>query len=438
MDMTMGDVLISLRLQQAGLPMLRSVEHWMTGIEPPTDAYASPNAAKTTLSGYGQLRVASEMADTGLETAEDIAPGAISASSNNTAVASVTVGSGATPAAYAVNVSQLAKAMQQTSALVFANANDDYFAAGSFTVTINGQSHEVQVSGGSLNDLVADINAANVGINAQVVQGSYGYQLRLTSSQTGSAYAFSLSSSGTPFDPWNLHLAQLGMTTNISAQDAIYTVNGGPAQTSASNNGIALATGVSMSLAGAGSTTLTVSQAAATWAGVLQSAQAVVQNYNALRGTINNLTTGSGALVGDTMASNYSAATYNNTQATYSGTTYNQLAQIGLTVSGQNAQMQLNTSTLQAAFNNNASETRQLIIDFIQQLRNTISNHAGWTQSSQLVTAASTLQQNMAFINGQPASSYNQISGSIKQYLLEHSLYANTQPVALPRINIFA
>lgn len=445
MEMTMGEVLISMRLREAGLPMTKNVQQWLNGGTPVADPYAAPDSVKATLSGLGQLMLASETANAGLAAAENIpagTPGPITASSSNSAVATVSASSAATPSSYALNVTQLAQSMQQTSTLVVADANAALFAAGSFELTSNGKTHTVQVAGGSLNQLVAGINAAGAGVTAEAVHGEFGYQLRLTANHTGSANSFSLAASNdAPFNPWGLHLAQLGMTTTRAAQDASYTVDGGAAQTSASNSGIALASGVNVTLTGTGASTISVTQTpapAATWADVLSAANALIQNYNALRGTMNNLSASGGALENDATASAYSAAIYADTQATYSGTTYNQLSQIGLTVSSESAVMQLDSNALQTAFNANTAETASVVREFAQQLRATLTQYAAPTFGSQLVSAAVNLQQNMAFIDGQPASSVNQLSGALKQYLLEQSLYGSNNPVAMPKINIFA
>lgn len=443
-SMTLHEAIISMRLREAGLPMTPRAQAVFEGSSPASDPYAVPASAQATLSGMGQLLGASDWALEGINAAASIATvagsGGKTVSSTQAGVATATIGASAELATYEVSVTRIATAMQQRSTAVIADATASIFSAGSFSLEMNGQTSTVTMTGSSLNELVSSINSANAGVTAEALQGDYGYQLQISANQTGGSSAFTLAANDDVFNPWKTFLAQLGMTESRAAQDALYTVNAGDSQTSATNT-ISLATDVDATLVAAGSTQIKVEQAPdvpATLEAVTNYANTLVNNYNALRGTLNTLTNATdGALKSETSALDFSAAIFADTQAEYTGT-FTLLTQIGLDSTGESSTLEISSTTLESAYNANATATAQLLTDFADRLKATINTYAQPQLGGRIIDAAASLQQNMAFMNNQPASASPLISGPVKQLLLEQSVYESDSAPALPRINVFA
>jgi flagellar hook-associated protein 2 len=144
---------------------------------------------------------------------------------------------GAAPGGYQVQVTQLARAHQVTSAALASAANDDalHIAVGSGTAV------DVAVKDGdSLDTIAAKINSASgIQVYASVVSS----KLVLSGKVTGAANTISVTAdAGLDTD--------LGFTQSLSARDAKYTVDGGAVQSSASNVVTAAIPGVTLTFKG--------------------------------------------------------------------------------------------------------------------------------------------------------------------------------------------
>jgi len=438
---TMADSLVSARLTAVGLPAMNNVSGNPTG----TDPYAAPPSAITQLSGYGQLLSATSTAAAGLETLQGAATNHASSSTAGVVVANAN--NSAAYGSYNVVVNQLAQAQVQESTQVIADPAASMFGPGSFTLRSgtgeNAVVKTVSPAGTTLNDLVTAINGANAGVTASVVAGQYGSTLRLTANQTGAGSNFSLTGpQGDPFNQWGSYLSQLGLQTTVAAQDASYSVNG-VAATSASNTGVVIdGTGnTTVNLQAAGSTTVTVAAPATVpqdLSAVTTAANKFVQTYNALMGTTVQLTGTGGALNGDTLANQLSTDLYQATQATYSNgaSSLTQLSQLGLTTTSGTSAMALNTTTLNSAFAGDGAGVAQLLTTVTNALHAMLNGYTG--ESGSIMSNVTSTQTNMAFIDGQAASAYSNLSGTVKQHLLQWSLNSVDTPPALPSINIFA
>lgn len=117
------------------------------------------------------------------------------ATSSNTAVATISATAGATDGTYSLTVNSLAQA-QEIVSNAYGSNNLGLNETGTFT--INGRAIDVD-SGDSLSSIASKINSANAGVTASVVAtGANQYQLSLTSNQTGAAHAISaVDTSGT-------------------------------------------------------------------------------------------------------------------------------------------------------------------------------------------------------------------------------------------------
>ncbi len=167
----------------------------------------------------------------------------------------------------------------------------------------------IDASNNTLQGIRDAINAANVGVNASIlnVGGTNPYRLVLQSAPGGSAASLRIGVSGDAalagllaYDP----AGGQSLTQTVAAQDANLTVNGLEV-TSGSNTLTDAIQGVTLTLAKVGSTTVTVGRDPAA---AQTAAQGFVKAYNDLNTLLHDLTRfdaekdGSGALVGDSAA----------------------------------------------------------------------------------------------------------------------------------------
>jgi flagellar hook-associated protein 2 len=201
---------------------------------------------------------------------------------------------------YALSGIQLAKAESLTSSgSASASAS---LGAGSVAIQI-GSSTPVTVNitsgASSLSAIAAAIDQANTGVTASVLFDGSKYHLVLTGNSTGAANAFTVSGAG-GLTGLSYHAGAFNLTKSQSAANAGFSLNG-ISITSGSNTISGVIPGVSLTLAGSGSATVSISQSTNALDGA---AQGVVQALNQTLATINQQTTfsaasGSGPLLGD-------------------------------------------------------------------------------------------------------------------------------------------
>lgn len=177
-----------------------------------------------------------------------------SVSSSNTGVATASISGNAVAGNYAVSVNSLASAhhVQSDSQLTRDTALG---LGGSFT--INGATITVS-SSDSLDTIANAINSAHAGVVASVFDEGGTYRLRLLSETSGQAGAITFTDPGGVLRGLGVLTGVLGVKNQISAaQDASYSVNG--TSYTSSTNTVATIPGVSLTLVGTGSATVTVS-----------------------------------------------------------------------------------------------------------------------------------------------------------------------------------
>jgi flagellar hook-associated protein 2 len=296
---------------------------------------AKEAAYQAQLSAYGQLRGALSALESAVGGLADPARfEGRSASVGDSAVLSASAGAAAANATYEVAVTQLAQRQSLTTAgqasvtapvgsgastaLTFdfgtisgGTLNAGVYTGASFTQngSIATRTVTIDASNNSLQGIRDAINAANVGVNASIlnVGGTNPYRLVLQSAPGGSAASLRIGVSGDAalagllaYDP----AGGQSLTQTVAAQDANLTVNG-LAVTSGSNILTDAIQGVTLTLAKVGSTTVTVGRDSAA---AQTAAQGFVKAYNDLNTLLHDLTRfdaekdGSGALVGDSAA----------------------------------------------------------------------------------------------------------------------------------------
>ena len=259
---------------------------------------------QTRLSGLGQLQsalasfqsVAGGLTGAGLST---------SAASSSQSVATASSTGAAKAGAYALEVLQLAQGQFLTSD-AFPAANAAIGSGASTTVKIdfgtdgdkgfvNGSAASKSITIDSSNNTLDGIAAAfkAAGVDVSVVKGDDGKYSLAIHGDTGAANSMRISVSGDAalknllsYDPDGAQKLKQGAT----AQDAIFTVNGGQSITSASNTvkDSAIA-GATLNLAGAGKTTISITQDPSQIGANLK---AFVSAYNGLNAKLQQLQQG--------------------------------------------------------------------------------------------------------------------------------------------------
>jgi flagellar hook-associated protein 2 len=189
-------------------------------------------------------------------------------SSDASRVVAVRTG-GAAAGGYQLSVTRLARAQQLTQGSSLASAAGDdvlHLSVG------GGAATDVSISSGDSIQTIADkVNGAAGPVYAAVANG----KLVFSSKTTGLANTISATSD-------NTLATDLGFNETISAVDASYTLNGGPAKTSASNTVTDAIVGVTLTLKGTTSDVSVVVGAPAPDVGTIQSKiQSFVTAYNA-------------------------------------------------------------------------------------------------------------------------------------------------------------
>lgn len=430
------DAVYSARLVTAGLPALSNVETAQTGVAPASEPYTA-SSTLAQLSGYGQLLSAASRTSDGMTSL--LGASTNLASGYSSTVLSASASSSATAGTYAVNVTQVAKSQTLESGF-FVDPAEQVLSAGTFSIAVGGGDPVSVTIGegsgliggvsypwGSLNGIVSAINSASAGVTASVQSGSSGYSLKLQTNATGAANTITLSAGeDSPFNAFGVNFASLGLVQTQASQDAQYTI-GGIAGTSASNTGISLTSGatfdINSTLTPPGSTTVTISSTpvvAADLTSVTTAATKLVQNYNALQGTITQLTA-SGALSGsDPVASALSSALSTKIAELGEGT------RIQTDGSGS---LTLLTGGLSAG-------DASLLTSVATDLHTILSSYLGDVSSSgSILYQAKSVVPNLVLINNLAATSnsdYNNLSGDVKHYLQLKSLDSASAPTGLP------
>ncbi len=358
------------------------------------------------VSALGQLTSAISTFQTamqGLTTAQLQARTATSA--DNTKFTATAAG-GAAAGTYQIEVVSLAQTQQMASA-AFADSTTTTVGSAGDTMAIQvgastSNAFTVTTGGQTLTQIRDAINNAadNKGVTASILHTDAGYQLVLSSNQTGTANALTLSfqdGSGTAItDP-------LSLATTQAAADAVIKVNGQQA-TRASNTISDVIQGVTLNLVGTSatgvSTALTVAQDPT---GVTSAVQGFVDAYNALHKTLGDL--GSKALSSDSTVSLIQSQLFGviNTPATGVSSTYSYLAGIGVSIQ-KDGTMALDSTQLTTALSTDPNGVARLFTDATQGFATRFGNLA-----QQLATPGGIVDGETQGLNDQISSLQTQI-----------------------------
>ncbi len=316
-----------------------------------------------------------------------------------------------------------------------------------------GKTEQVAVGSGSLtlSGAAAAINKVGGGVQANVVSTSAGARLVFQSSSTGSSQAFSVAGTGAlakfSYSPGSSGSEKLGQ----SAANAILNINGVPVTSSTNQLGSAVS-GLTISLAGSGNTTLSVSSS---MSGLSAAVSSVASNLNAALSMIAketayvppssssaSSTTKSGPLLGNFTATNLQNQLL--TAVSAAAASGLSAAAIGFKVSSAGA-VSFDSTSFSAAYVKNPAAVQALITQIYQSLDNVstgaIGTTSGATHSSGSVGAQTTSLQGMITslenqVTQISKSNNDQLQTLIQQYTVAESA-STAEQVAQSYLSIF-
>jgi flagellar hook-associated protein 2 len=284
------------------------------------------------------------------------------ATSSNESAMGVSLGGGAAPGSFAVNVTQLASSHKLASGS-FAGGGGMAIGTGTLHFTVGAESFAVTVdaSNNTLAGIRDAINAAsgNSKISAGIVNGTDGARLLLTSRQSGASGAIQVTVTGDG-DGNDADAAGLSALTFVSGgtqhlsqitagQDAMLSIDGF-AVTSPSNDVTTAVDGVTFALKAVGSATITVNRDDKA---ITTAVQDFAKAYNDLKDAIAKLR--SGELASDSsLRSAESALTSVLQTGANVGGNFSFLSEVGVSLD-RFGKMQVDTARLASALGNNPS-----------------------------------------------------------------------------------
>ncbi|WP_130835299.1 flagellar filament capping protein FliD [[Erwinia] mediterraneensis] len=360
------------------------------------------------LSAYGTLKSALtsfQTANTALNSADLFS--ATKATTNSTAFTATTSGN-TIAGKYTVSIEKLAQAQTLTSSQTQSDTKTA-IASSDSTITIqqgNGKDPvtlSLKPENSSLSGIRDAINGANAGVSASIIKTAEGsYVLSLTSNETGTKNAMTLSVSGDTALQDFLGSGSNGMKESVAAQDAKITVNN-VAITSSSNTISDALEGITLNL----SETTTSDQTLTITKDTSKAEDAVkswVDAYNALQDTFSSLTkytavdagadaqsSSNGALLGDSTLRTIQTQLQGMLNNTASTSSFKTLSQIGITTDPTSGKLTLDDSKLESALSSDAAGVKEMIVGDGKTTGITTkiaTNLTSWLSSSGIVQSA--------------------------------------------------
>ncbi|MES2311776.1 MAG: flagellar filament capping protein FliD [Pseudomonadota bacterium] len=365
-------------------------------------------AANTQLSALGQISAALSALQSAMAPLTD---GSAFASRTVTSGDTTVLGAGSDGTAvngnYNIVVSKLASSLKASSG-AFASASTAV-GTGTLTLTVAGKSMSLTL--GSTNNSLAAVRDAinkasnNPGVSATIVTGSDGAHLVLSSTQTGAANGFKVSSSGGDGGLAALNYdvaASSGNALSVinAASDASYTIDKLPAN-SASNTVSTAINGLTLNLINVGSSTLSVSNDSSKATNALTN---LVSTYNSFVGIYQNLTKydatsgTAGAMIGDATLNSINSTLSSIVGGTANGATLSSIG-ISLQVDGT---LKLDSGTLATALSDGGKTVGNLFAGtggFAAKLNTPLSTWVG--DSGLLAGRTTSLSQQLTDLSSQ-------------------------------------
>jgi flagellar hook-associated protein 2 len=358
--------LISQLMQAAQLPQ-KQLQDQLTSETSQLNAYQAINTRLTSMFTAAQKLTDATTWSATSATASD---SSVAASSDSTAILGTT----------SFSVVQTAKAEVAT---VTADASGNVVTTPSSGITINGTN--ISLASGSASDVASAINAANVGVTANVVTTSSGQTLlQMTSSKTGAANVFTTSGfSSTP-------------QTVVAAQDAQIAV-GDPSTTgytvnSSSNTFSNVIQGVTFTVsAPASNVSITVGKDEQSISGAVK---ALVDSANAATTEMNTDTAQGAALATNpTISSIGQSVLYSVSNGTSTGAS---LSTYGISID-KNGVMSFDATAFASAYGSDPAGTQKAITDFANSLQSTadLATNATYGSVTSEIQSVTTISQHL-------------------------------------------
>jgi flagellar hook-associated protein 2 len=390
------------------------------------------------ISAWGSIKGNISSLSTALAKISDVASLASrSVSSTSSSTVTATASNSAQVGTYALSNITLAKGQTIYSGIKSSAAASIGASAGSLRFVQNGKTETISVGSGSLtlNGVAAAINQAQGGVAASIVNTAGGARLVLKSSATGSSQAFSVSGTGAlaTFD-YNQGSGATGSWTSAqAAQNANLKINGVPIS-NATNSLSSAVTGVSLTLAASGNSTVQVNKtntalttALASVTSSLNAAVSSIQSqtkYVPAAGSGSAATAAkSGPLLGDYTATNISYSLVNAVSgAAASGVTSNS---IGLSVNSS-GQVAFDSTKFSSAYASNPTGVQALVSKIYHSLDNTTSLALGGTNGSGNIGAQTTsLNSQVTTINSRITQITKQNNSALSILIAQYTLAEN-------------
>lgn len=241
------------------------------------------------LSAYGRFRSALSSFQTALKDLKSVdAFKVYSATSSNSDALTASADADAAIGTLDVQINRLAQAHKQGSQAIADTGTTTLGGAGDqMTISVDGTDTVLDLGGMTLSQIRTAINEADAGVTATIIsENASSHRLVLTSTETGSAKAMSLSFSGTLGT--DLGMATINNVGSLAELDAEIVVDNMYTITRGSNTINDAIDGLTLTLKAETASAATLTMARDTEA-VAESVQKFVDAYNALRSTITSL-----------------------------------------------------------------------------------------------------------------------------------------------------
>jgi len=293
-----------------------------------------------------------------LDTANEF--GALSATSSNEDMVTVTASSLAAPGTYDIVVNSLAT-FQKDVSQGFSSLIDNV-GTGSISITIDGEVTQIDLSEpvNSLADLRDAINDAGAGVNATILNDGSDttpYRLILTSAESGNDAAFSVDMSG-------LSGGTAPVMSNLTtAADASFTIDSIPV-TASSNNIADAITGLTFQLHAEDENATTTVTVVTDPEGIQEKVQVMVDAYNDLFSYIDTQSQENSTLRGHPALRTIRSRLQNlfTLPLTGSGSDYTMFAQVGLR-QGEGGLLNFDTAEFSDALSTDYAAVRDLFVE---------------------------------------------------------------------------
>lgn len=227
------------------------------------------------------------------------------ATSTNDSVLTGSAASNATAGTYAIDVTHLASA--QTLASQTYSDVDAVIGTGTLTFrfgeteldvddsylgfNVNGDapggSITIDQSNNTLSGIRDAVNAANIGVQANIVDDGTGFRLLFTSKETGVNNSMEVVADGdSGLETLNFNGDDQGMAQTVAGRNALFSVNG-LTITRSSNDVAGVVPGTTLQLTGVGQASITIGQDAS---GLIEKIENFVESYNGLKTLTDALT----------------------------------------------------------------------------------------------------------------------------------------------------